>query len=79
MSVTELRDDVAPVAHRVPDGREHAVAEEQPDRRETQPAMGDRQAVHPEDLVEPRAARHEDELDEREIGAEQGRDLADRG
>ena len=37
------------------------------------------QAVHPEHLVEPRAARHQDELDEREVGPVQGGQLADRG
>jgi hypothetical protein len=52
----ELVDHAGPVAQRIADGDEQAMAEEQPDRREPEPAMGDREAVHAEDLVEPRAA-----------------------
>ena len=40
--------------------------------------MGDGEPVHAEDLVEPRASRHQDELDEREVRPEQGGQLADR-
>src|SRR5450759_899138 len=48
-------------------------------RKHAKPAMRPRETVHPEHLVQPRAARHEDQLDERQIRAEERGDLAGRG
>ena len=41
--------------------------------------MGDGEPVHPEPLVEPGTSRHQDELDQREVGAVERAELADRG
>ena len=71
-----LVEDVPPVAHRPAERREDDVSCEQPDRPEPEPAVRPRQAIHAEDLVEPRATRHEDQLDEREVGAQERGDLA---
>ena len=52
----ELDHDVAPVAQGVADGDEQSVGKEEPRAREAEPAMRPGETVHPEDLVEPRAA-----------------------
>ena len=59
------------VAHRVTGRGQDARACDQPDRREAEPTVRDlaRRSMA-EGLVEPRAAAHEHELDEGEVGAE---------
>ena len=52
------------------------MPDDQPDAHEADPAMGGGQAVHSDDLFEPRAAGHQDELDEGQVAAEQRRQLA---
>ena len=74
----DLVDDPGGVADRVADDRGGDVDADQPDRGEAEPAMGPHQAVHPERLVQPRAPAHEHELDERQVGPHERRDLADR-
>ena len=51
-----LRDDRRVARGGETDRREHAVGDEQPDRREAEPAVPDGESVHPEGAVEPRAA-----------------------
>ena len=75
----ELVDDARAIAHRVAGRREDAVGADQPDRREPEPTMRHGEAVHAEGFVEPRAAAHEHELDQREVGAEERRELAGGG
>ena len=73
-----LAEDALPVAEGIAGHDEHAVGDDQPERREAEPAMGPGEAIHAEHLVEPRAARHEDELEQGQVGTEQAGHLADR-
>jgi hypothetical protein len=74
----ELDHRVAAIAQPIADRREQDVARQEPDTGEAQPAMGGHEPVRPEDLVEPRTARHQHELDEGDVGPIQGGELADR-
>ncbi len=60
------------------DRGEDPMADEQPQRAEADPLVPTREIAGAEQLVQPRAARHEDYPDEREVGTEQRRDLAQR-
>ena len=75
----ELVDGDTVARHRVADRGQHGVPDEQPDRREADPAMGVGDAILAKDLIQPRAARHQDELDQDQVCPEQGADLAGRG
>ena len=74
-----LADDRGAVTERVADSDHDAVAEEEPEAGETDPAMGGGQPVDAQHLVEPGAARHEHQLDERQVGTEEAGDLAETG
>ena len=74
-----LVEEASPVGHRPAERREDDMSREQPDRAKPEPPVRPGQAVHAEGLVEPGASRHEDQLDEREVGAQERGDLARRG
>src|SRR4026208_301305 len=65
--------------HREAERRGHEVGHDQPDAREPDPAVGLGQAVAPDDVIQPRGARHEQELDQGEEGADERGELPDRG
>ncbi len=73
--VDELGDDRAAVAQGPAGQREHDVTADEPYRGEPQPPVGPCEPVRPERLVQPRTAAHQDELDQGEVGPQEGGDL----
>ena len=74
-----LADHRLAVAEPIADRRRQGMDTEQPDTAEPDPAVSRGEPVHPERLLQPWAARHEDELDQDKVRPEQGRQLSDRG
>jgi hypothetical protein len=77
--VQRLGHDVLAVAEGPAGQRQDGVPADQPDRREADPAVGPREPVGSDRLVQPRATGHEDDADEREVGAHQRGELAGGG
>ncbi len=70
-----LGGEGAPVGHRVAGRGEDDVAADEADGGESEPAVPAADPIDPEEVVQPRAARHQHHLDQRAVGAQQGGEL----
>ena len=77
--VARLRDERHVAALRVPERREHGVPDQQPHRREAVPAVPHRQAIETDAPLEPRDARHQQQLEQHRVGTGERGELAGRG
>ena len=75
--VDGLSDDGLTASSRVPERDEHDVAGEERDGREPSPSMPDRETVEPDRAFEPSDSRHEQQLDQHDVRAEEPRELTD--
>ena len=75
--VDGLSDDGLTASSRVPKGDEHDVASEERDGREPSPSMPDRETIEPDRALEPPDARHEQELEQHDVRAEEACELTD--
>jgi len=77
--VARLRPQGDPVGLRVPDRREHDVAGDEPHGSEAEPPVPHREVVETHGALQPRDARHEEDLDEDRVRSDERRQLTGRG
>ncbi len=75
--VGDLGDDRLTAAHGVPECDERDVAGEERDSREPRPAMPDREAIETDRLFQPSDSRHQQQLDQHDVRAEEPGELTD--